>query len=176
MSILMGFLALMGTLGVILWRLNAAADAAKGLVETADDARGLFRRWKWRKKFADNPLDLIQDPREAAAAMMTALAQADGPLTDRERVVIVTEISRSFSVSAKQAEEFLAHARFLTRDVKDLDTCLRRLAPKIKSSCTPEEAMDLLAMLDKVANADAPAGTIETQALQRLKRELIAER
>ena len=68
MSILMGLLALMGTLGVILWRLNAAADAAKGLVETADDARGLFRRWKWRSKLAENPLDLIQDPREAAAA------------------------------------------------------------------------------------------------------------
>ena len=176
MSILMGLLALMGTLGVILWRLNAAADAAKGLVETADDARGLFRRWKWRSKLAENPLDLIQDPREAAAAMMTALAQADGPLTERERTTIVAEMSRSFAIPQTQSEEFLAHARFLTRDVKDLDTCFRRLTPKIKNSCTPQEAIDLLAMLDKVAHAESPPGTIEAQALQRLKRALIAER
>jgi uncharacterized tellurite resistance protein B-like protein len=176
MSILMGLLALMGTLGVILWRLNAAADAAKGLAETADDARGLFRRWRWRKKFAENPLDLVQDPREAAAAMLTAIAQSDGQLTERERTVIVAEMSRSFSVSAKEAEDFLAHARFLTRDVQDLDTCFRRVLPKIQKACTPAEIADLLVMLGKVAAANGPAGMIEAQAIARLKHELAPAR
>src|SRR5262249_22693896 len=88
MHILVAIVSALGIIGVILWRLHMAAEATKGLVETANDARGLFRRWRWQRKLASNPLDLIQDPREAAVAMMVAVAQSDGAMTDRERQVI----------------------------------------------------------------------------------------
>src|SRR5262245_13155503 len=92
MHILVAIVSVLGVIGVVLWRLHMAAEAAKGLAETASDARGLFRRWRWQRKLASNPLDLIEDPREAAVAMMVAVAQSDGAMTDRERQVIVGEV------------------------------------------------------------------------------------
>jgi uncharacterized membrane protein YebE (DUF533 family) len=37
-------------------------------------------------------VNLVQDPREAAIAMMVAVAQSDGAMTDRERQVIMAEL------------------------------------------------------------------------------------
>jgi hypothetical protein len=141
MHILVAIVSLLGIIGVILWRLHMATEAAKGLAETASDARGLVRRWRWQRKLARNPLDLIQDPREAAVAMMVAVAQSDGAMTDRERQVIVTELVARIGATERQAEELLAHGRWLTREVHDIDYCFDKLAPLISASARPSNTM-----------------------------------
>jgi len=172
MHILVAIVSALGIVGVILWRLHMAAEAAKGLAETASDARGLFRRWRWQRKLATNPLDLIEDPREAAVAMMVALAQSDGAMTDRERQVIITELVARIGATERQAEELLAHGRWLTRDVQDIDYCLDKLAPLIKRQCSPEQNRDVLEMLYSVASVEGRPGDIEGTALARIARTL----
>jgi uncharacterized tellurite resistance protein B-like protein len=172
MHILAGIVTILGIIGVVLWRLHMAAVAAKGLAETANDARGLFRRWRWQRKFASNPLDLVQDPREAVVAMMVAVAQSDGAMTDRERQVIMTELVARIGATERQAEELLAHGRWLTRDVRDIDHCLDKLAPLIKRQCSPEQNRDVLQMLYNVASAEGRPGEIEGAALARISRAL----
>jgi uncharacterized tellurite resistance protein B-like protein len=172
MHILVAVVTALGAIGVILWRLHMAAEAAKGLAETASDARGLFRRWRWQRKLASNPLDLVQDPREAAVAMMVSVAQSDGAMTDRERQVIIAELVARIGATERQAEELLAHGRWLTRDVRDVDYCLDKLAPLIKRQCSPDQTRDVLAMLHKVANAEGRPGEIEGAALVRVARAL----
>jgi uncharacterized tellurite resistance protein B-like protein len=172
MSILLALVAAIGTIGVILWRLQSAAEAARGLAETADEARGLFRRWGWRRKFAADPLDLIKDPREAAAAMMVALAQSDGAMTERERRVILQEIVRHFEATSKQAEELLAHSRWLVREVRDLDRCFLKLSPLIQHTCSPDQVRDILAMLENVAASEPQQNSIERDAVARFARAI----
>jgi len=172
MHILVAIVTMLGIIGVILWRLHMAAEAAKGLAETANDARGLFRRWRWQRKFAGNPLDLVEDPREAAVAMMVAVAQSDGAMTDRERQVIKAELVARIGATEGQADELLAHGRWLTRDVRDIDYCLDKLAPLIKRQCSPDQNRDVLAMLSSVANAEGDPGEIEGAALARVSRAL----
>jgi uncharacterized tellurite resistance protein B-like protein len=172
MHILVAVVTALGAIGVILWRLHMAAEAAKGLAETASDARGLFRRWRWQRKLASNPLDLVQDPREAAVAMMVAVAQSDGAMTDRERHVIIAELVARIGATERQAEELLAHGRWLTRDVRDIDYCLDKLAPLIKRQCSSDQKRDVLEMLHKVASAEGRPGEIEGAALARAARAL----
>ena len=164
--------AFLGALGLIIWRLHMAADAAKGLAETASDARGLFRRWGWQNKFAKDPLDLVHDPREAAAAMMVALAQSDGALTERERRIILVQFVQRLGVSGSQAEELFAHGRWLVRDVKDVSRCFQKLAPFVRKTCSAEQVQDILAMLKEVSLAEGAPATIEQDALNRLKQAL----
>ena len=172
MHILVAIVGALGVVGVILWRLHMAAEAAKGLAETASDARGLFRRWRWRRQLARNPLDLIEDPREAAVAMMVALAQSDGAMTDRERHIILAELGTRIGATARQAEELLAHGRWLTRDVQDIDYCLDKLAPLIKRQCSPEQSRDVVEMLYAVASVEGHPGEIEGAAVARVQRAL----
>lgn len=170
MHILLALLGAAATIGMILWRLNAAADAAKGLAETAGEARGLFRRWSWQRKFAGHPLDLIEDPREAAAALMVAIAQSDGAMTEAEQHTILAEMQRSFAASPQTAAELLAHARFLTREIVDPCTAVSRLSKVIVAKTTPDERADLIRMLEAVASTNGPAGDIERQALAAFRQ------
>jgi len=172
MHILVAIVSALGIIGVVLWRLHMAAEAAKGLVDTANDARGLFRRWRWQRKLASNPLDLISDPREAAVAMMVAVAQSDGAMTDRERQVIMAELVKRVGATERQAEELLAHGRWLTRDVRDIDYCLDKLAPLIKRQCSPDQHRDVLEMLYSVASVEGRPGEVEGTALARVARAL----
>lgn len=174
MGILLGLLAAIGAVGVLLWRVNMAADAVKGLGETAKDARGLVRGWSWRRKFAKDPLDLAQDPREAAIAMMAAIAQSDGAMTERERRAILAEIVQKFETPAKQAEELLAHGRWLARDVRDVDYCFKKLVPILRRACKPDQIRDVIEMVARAASADGEPGAAERESIALLKRSLSA--
>jgi uncharacterized tellurite resistance protein B-like protein len=173
MSILLGLLALMGGAGALLWRMNHAADAARQVVDTADDARGLVRRWFWRRRTRVDLLGEIQDPREAAACMMAALAQADGALSDRERGAILRALIENVQVPSAEAEEMFARARWLVRDTTDAAGCFSRLQPTIMRSLAEKERRDLIAMLNTVAAADGPPRTAERDAIARLKEHLL---
>lgn len=172
MGILLGLVAAIGTLGVILWRLQAAATATKDIVETASEVKGLFRGWQWRSKFAKSSLDLVQDPREAVAAMLVAVAQSDGHMTAREKQAIIETLSEHICATPTQAEELLAHGRWMTRNAHNLDACLAKLAAVIKKSCSPEQIADVLAMVQHVAAAEGKPGSIEAEAVVRLQRLL----
>ena len=172
MPVLMALVAVLGAIGVILWRLNAAADAAKGLADTAQDLAGLHRRWRWRRKAHADQLSLVDDPRMAAVAMMAAVAQADGAMTAAERVAILRLSVEKFGCTGKVAEEMLVYGRFLVRETHDPDNCFRRLTPLIQAKCGPQERADLLEMLRAVANADGPAGEHERQSIERFARGL----
>jgi uncharacterized tellurite resistance protein B-like protein len=149
-----------------------AAEAAKGIAETASDTRGVFRRWRWQRKLAKNPLDLVEDPREAAVAMMVAVAQSDGAMTDREQQTIMAELVARIGATERQAEGLLAHGRWLTREVRDIDHCLDKLAPLIKRQCSPDQNRDVLEMLYSVASVEGRPGEIERAALARVSRAL----
>jgi uncharacterized tellurite resistance protein B-like protein len=170
-GLLLGALA---TLGVILWRLHMAAEAAKGLADTSEAAHSMVRRWRWRRKISADPLAQVEDPREAAAAMMVAVAQSDGALTERERQAILTEITRRFGATARQAEELLARARWIVRDVHDVDRALARLTPVVARTLMAPERRELIQMLEAVAAAEGAPGAVEGEAIRRLARALDA--
>jgi uncharacterized tellurite resistance protein B-like protein len=164
--------AVLGVLFLVLLRMQQAAHAARDLADAADEARGLFRRWGWRRKQLRSPLDGVDDAREAAAAMMVAVAQADGSITERERAAIAAEMSRHFGATAQQAEALTARARWLVQDRIDAGEVFRRLTPLIVRSCGPQEKLDLIQMLQAVAAADSGNDDVLAQDIARLAHAL----
>lgn len=167
MSIIAALLAAMGVVGVLLWRVNQASDAAKGLLETAEDTRGFFRWMAWRRKSGKNPLDIVSDPREAAAAMMAAIAQWDAAISDREMDAIRAQVRQFFAANEEQANELLAMGRWLARDATDIGSFLRRTATPVIAKCALQERKDLLVMLDAVANSEGKPRDVLQQELTR---------
>ncbi len=164
--------AVAGVLLFALFRMQQAANAARDIADAADEARGLFRRWGWRRKHAKHSLDLIDDAREAAAAMMVVVAQSDGSITERERVAITAQMTKRFGATPDQAEALFARARWLAKDSGDASETFRRLTPLIQRTCGAIERSDLIEMLDAVAKADGSADDIVAQDIARLAHTL----
>jgi uncharacterized tellurite resistance protein B-like protein len=164
--------AIVGVLLFALFRMQQAANATRDIVDAADEARGLFRRWGWRRKHARHVLDTVDDAREAAAAMMVAVAQSDGGITERERVAVTDEMVKRFDATPDQAEALFARARWLVKDSADAGEVFRRLTPVIQRTCGPTERSDLIKMLDAVASADGAADNIVAQDIAKFARTL----
>jgi uncharacterized tellurite resistance protein B-like protein len=158
MHILAAIGAALGVGLFFLWRMQQASNAVRDVANAAGEVHGLFRRWSWRRRANVNPLDLVDDPREAATAMMVIVAQTDGALTGKERGVILAQVSEHFGATSRQGEELLARGRWLVQHSVDVGEVFRRLAPSIRKFCGAKEREDLIAMLNAVATAD---GTID---------------
>ena len=172
MHILLGLLSAIGIVGIIIWRIRMTVDVAREVGELAGDTRALVRRSLWRRKLHRSPAASISDPREAAAAMMVAVAENDGALTDAERRTIIDQMVNNFAVKEQLGEELLAHARWLARDAGDLTTFLKRLSAPIKATCSETESRDLIDMLHRVGSADHAIGDDIAHSLTALDRHL----
>jgi uncharacterized tellurite resistance protein B-like protein len=164
--------AVIGAVALILFRMQQAAHAARDIADAADDARGLFRRWGWRRRQLKHPLDAVDDAREAAAAMMVAAAQSDGSITERERAAITAEMVKRFGATQGQAEELFARARWAVQDRTDAGEVFRRLTPLILRTCGETERSDLIEMLNAVASADGRADEVLAHDIIRFSHAL----
>ena len=172
MGILAAILGAMGVIGVILWRLSQAAEATKGLAETAQDLSNLGRRWSFRRKANADPMTLVDDPRVAAVTLMTAVAQADGALTALERATILRIAAEKFGCSGKIAEDMLAYGRFLVGHSHDPANSFRKLLPLIQKTCGPAERTDLVEMLRTLASTDGAPDSALVHSIDRFARDL----
>ena len=172
MHILLAILGFIGTVGMVLWRIKMAADAAKGLASTAKEAKNYMRRRRFEKKAAADPIKDVNDPREAAATIMVALAAFDGPMSKAEETIIQQQIKSSFETSDEIAIELLAHGRWLAKDCGDLNAFISRLLPPIVRHCSLKEKQELITMMEHVASANGPPGDLEKDAISFTSRHL----
>lgn len=174
MHILLSILGALGTAVFVLWRLHMAAHMASDLVDAASSARGFFCRWRWRRKANVNPIDLVEDPREAASILMVAVAQADGPISDRERDAIRTQMQTRFGATLQQSIELLARAQWMAREGVDAAEVMRRLKPLIERTCDTQHRRELIEMLSEVASADGQHDATTVFDIHRYSKALCA--
>jgi uncharacterized tellurite resistance protein B-like protein len=163
MSILLTLAAAAGAILYWLWRLDAGVSSAKRLSGAAGDAGAFFRKRRWQNRGRRDPLEGVDDPRLAATALMTALAQADGALTDAERKAVLEQMKRHFSFPDTGPEDLFAEARFLVAEL-DAWPVFVSVKPLIEKTCDEARRRELVAMLLAVAAAD-PAGGGEVRAV-----------
>ena len=113
MPVILGFLALLSTVAFFIWRARAAVDASREIAGAADDAIGKIRYWFFRRNYNKHPLQLLDDPREAAVAWMVGLAQDDGAISEKELAVIGIQMRDVLELD--NPAETLACARWATR-------------------------------------------------------------
>lgn len=168
MAILGIIAALFGVVAVALWRVNQAADAVRNVSDAAVEAHGLWRRFSWRRKLAGDRLELVTDPREAGAAMLVAVAQADAALSQREEAALIEEFKTTFETNDAQARELLAQARWTVAESRDLD----RVIGKLSRNMDGEQKSDMLGLMSRIATLEGPASEALKRSLDTFARSL----
>ena len=170
MPFILGLFALVSTIVFFIWRARNAMDATNEIVSAADSAIGKARYWWFKRNYHKHPLQLIDDPREAATAWMVALAQEDGVISEAELTVIKAQMRHVLMID--NPIEILTRARWAVRDLRSLDAAAGWLMPLFKRKLGPGERAELGGMLEAVAGADGPASEAHAAAITRWRAEL----
>lgn len=157
MHILLGLIALLAAIGFWVWRLQMAKRGLDVAVDVAKTVANAPRRLAFKYKTGKGGLDLIDDPREAAAILMMQVALArGGPLTPLQGDIIEAEMREHFHYSPGEAEDLAAHAAWVCQSCPPAQETMRRLSNLIvnASQLGPKEVVDLDAMLVAVSEAE----------------------
>ncbi len=166
-------LGLLGTVVTILVLLNRLAEA--GI-----DLGGLNpflwqRRRKWRKQYEGNPVFKIEDPLDATAILMVAVAKSDGDMTREAKKLILELFEKVFGQSKKDAAGLLISSSHLLGDGTEVRDKIRQFLAPSKSNFTESKAGSAMELLEKVANLNAPLHPNTRSMLEQCRRELIGE-
>jgi len=174
MHILLAIVGVVGGIGFFIWRMSLAARGARELADVATDAVGAVRRANFRRKATGNPLSQLEDPREAVAALMVAVAKAEGDLTQKQ--IKVMEALIKHRLEFDDAEELIAHARWLTQDAAEPGMVVQRVSKFVARTCSQEQKEDLLALLNDVASINGEPSALQLGAIRQLMFNIGAQK
>jgi len=168
MTMLMGLLAIIGGIAALMWKVSLGIQAAKNIHGVAKQVANLPRKMKTGK--AD--IQLINDPREAAALLMLSVARAGGQVTKSQKDTIINQITGRFELSTTNAEELLTHVSWLSKDLANADSAIARMSNILMQSVSSKELIELEDMLMQVAHADGKPTSSQKQILNQFAKQV----
>lgn len=174
MHVIIAALAILTAVAVWTWRLRMARRGLDELAEVAKTVANAPRRLAFKWRAGKGGIELIEDPREAAAIMMMMMALArGGPLSPQQADVIEDEIRAHFSFSESEAEDLAAHAAWVAGSQLPGEEQMRRLSRLVVNApqLSPKEVVDLDTMLVAVSEAEG-LPTRAQMALLQIYRDM----
>lgn len=173
MHILIAVLGAAAALVFFAYRLSVTLNAGK---EAYSEAKGLYNRAKWSRRIGRDPLNNLEDPREAGAILMLGLASLDGPLTERQGVVIKEHMARLFGSSTQEAEDLFGLARFHLQGDVQVTNVIGKIVKPVLEKTSMDERRDLIAALEAVSEAEGPQSDLQVDVNDKIRRKLLAAR
>ncbi len=172
MHIILAILGAAAAVIFFLYRVYWTVQTGREIADRVGDPRRFVRKFRWAHKVKGNPLETLEDPREAATVLMLAVARTEEELTDTARAVIQAQMRRHFHMSEAAAEAMFRQLAWMTRDMTDVTPRMRRLVMLLRRYCTAAEREDVATMLDEVSQACGGLTPMRRQIIQRYRQVL----
>lgn len=169
MHIILGLVAILGGAAFWWWRLKMIGEAANEVGDVAGRAWGKYKRFKFRRKVEDSPLEAVDDPVAAAAVMMFAVAKEERPITPEVEAAVRREIVSGIGI--KDPTELMVFSKWVVSHVEDANNVSLRYS-KLWSGLTHEERRDFLTMVERVVGAEGPATAAQNAKIAKLRERL----
>lgn len=175
MHILAGLIAILGLIAVWYWRIRMLKDAASEAGKVVQTVANAPRRIAFRFKTGKDGLALIDDPREAAAAMLVAMAQARSGdvLSEAQLAAFHRDVQATFGFSKADSDDLLAQALFINRTTDDGTQVMTRLSRQIVQSAalTPAEKTAFYGLLVGMSETGGPPTRDQIALLQIYQKQ-----
>jgi hypothetical protein len=170
MHIIVALLAILG--GAWFWyvRARAGVDAARELTGVASDVMAAARRFGFRRRYNEHPVDSLQDAKVVVAgAGLAFLELADLPTAeDRDRLLVA--LQHRLDLSEADAREGLILGRWLINESGGAQPGLDRLSRRLRKMNGPAALEPLMAVLNDTASASGGLNDRQRDALDGIAR------
>lgn len=170
MHILLGFIAILGGAAFWWWRIKMIGEATSEVTDAAGHAIGKYKRYKFRKKVEDSPLEAVDDPLAAAVVMMIAMVKERGPLLEPAEDAIRRELKVVMGVS--DPAEVMVFGKWVASHAIDANSVSLRYSKLWIGALSRSEREDLLDAVRRVATVDGEVTGAQRAALVKLRERL----
>ncbi len=149
-------IALVGIiLGAIIWfnRAQRAADVAGDLIGAAADVKNAARRFGFRRRANQHPVQGIDDPQLAIGGLASAFLEMDDLPTTEARQTMDIALRKHLQVDAETAQELAIMGHWFVEECNGPVPAFPRLAKKLKELDGGASFQPLMAVLKDVAEA-----------------------
>jgi len=171
MHIIIG--GLIAVASLIYW-LGMASRGAREISSLAHDVKNMPRRRKFQKQASQTALDVIDDPVDAAAILMIAIARSDidSRVSDIEDGVICRLLENEMQLPKDHAADLLLQLKAMTSQIVLQDTLLFRMIDVLRGKISTDDALGLAKMLETVAVCDGEASLDQSELIRRFKERM----
>jgi hypothetical protein len=131
-----------------------------------------LRRKKWEKQLGTKAIHRLENPMEAAALLVVAVATYETGVTRELRNEVTTLLETEFQIANAQAVELFSASLHLIRDAGSLEAEVRNILGPSKAKLNKQQIDSLLGMLNKAASFEAHATAAKERIIKSVEKEL----
>lgn len=171
MPIIVGLLSILAAAYFWSHRARNAKHIADDLVDMASDVRAAARRFGFTRRSNQHPVESIDDPNIAIAAIATAFIALDDLPTREQRDALNVQLRLQLRVDVAGAEELSVLGQWFVAECDGPDPAINRLARKLYKLDGAAAMEPLLTIIKHIVAAGT--GTLSTRqktAVEDLRR------
>ncbi len=170
MAILLAILGAVAGAAVWIWRIRQAAEVAREVKDVAEGVVNLPRKMRFQHKAGKQGVDHIEDPREAAAALIYGAAKCAGEVTTEHRAAIEADMIALFEIDEDFAQELQARAAWHVSALIDPLNAVNKLTDKLTRQVDKDALADLAGLIDKAIDRSGIPLPDQVQYASKFKR------
>ncbi|NSX53624.1 hypothetical protein [Parasulfitobacter algicola] len=152
-------------------RSRNAANIAGDILDAAVDVKNAARRFGFKRRSNTHPVEDIDDPNIAIAALAVSFLELDDYPTQEHRKALHLNMQSTLDISAKDAEEMTVLGRWLMNECNGPDMAVSRLSRKLHKMSGAAAFTPLLTVLrDTLSAGDSEMNEKQRDALDDVKR------
>lgn len=157
----------------IFW-LSRAARGTRDIADAASGIKNLPRKRKFQKSYGKTGYDLVESPVEAATVLMISTARMDTlrGVSEAEIAAITLELENHMKLDPESADAIYRQMRGLTQEITLPESALFPMIDILKSEIDRDDAMQLAAMLERVASCETSATQEQLEFIRRFKERM----
>lgn len=170
----MHIIGIITTIAIAIFWISRAISSTRDITHSARGIKNLPRKRKFQKAYGKTGYDLVESPVEAATVLMISTARMDTlrGVSEAEIAAITLELENHMKLEAEEADSIYRQMRGLTQEITLPESALFPMIDILKSDIDREDAMQLAAMLERVASCETSATPEQLEFIRRFKERM----
>lgn len=172
MHILLALVGLATAAYFLIVRARTGAQVATELLDVAQDVRSAARRFGFRRRTNQHPVDGIDDPKLAIAGLATAFLELDDLPTADQRAALDLSLRKNLDIDAPTAQEIEVLGRWFVESCNGPVAAFPRLSKRLRTIDGGASFPTLMTVLGEItaASQSASPSNRQSDALTGLSR------
>ncbi len=130
------------------------------------------RRNQWKKQYAQNPLYNLDNPMEAAAAVLLGIAKLEGEISREQKNEILSIFSTEFKLDQEKAKELFSATSYLLQSENNFIKNVDKVFSVSLDKMSLEQAQSIIELMMKIATFESDLSSEQKQLIDSVTKLL----